>query len=92
MTEREAFREERDAAAEQDKALEQEQQKEGFKKQVEIYKKASDADKGLKVITYFTKRQYERVMAILDDLGIRGEPNIILIDARSDNKPSASKA
>lgn len=68
------------------------QLKRNLEKQVEIYKKASDSDKGLKVITYFTERQYKRVMAILDDLGIKGDPNIILIDARSDNKPSASKA
>jgi len=66
--------------------------KRNLQKQVEIYKKASDADKDLKVITYFTKRQHKRVMTILGDLGIKGDPNIILIDARSDNKPSASKA
>lgn len=58
---------------------------------MEIYKKASDADKGLKVIIYFTEREYKRVMAILGELGMKGDPNIILIDARSDNKPSASK-
>lgn len=68
------------------------QLKRNLGKQVEIYKKASDADKGLKVIMYFTEREYERVMAILGDLGMKGDPNIILIDARSDNKPSASKA
>jgi len=63
-----------------------------LKKLVEIYKKASDADKGLKVIVYFTEREYKRVIAILGELGMKGNPNIILIDARSDNKPSASKA
>lgn len=66
--------------------------KRNLQKQAEIYKKASDADKGLKVIIYFTEREYKRVMAILGELGMKGDPNIILIDARSDNKPSASKA
>lgn len=68
------------------------QLKRNLKKQVEIYKKASDADKGLKVIIYFTESEYKRVMTILGDLGMEGDPNIILIDARSNNKPSASKA
>ena len=68
------------------------QLKRNLQKQVEIYKKASDADKGLKAIFYFTEREYNRVMSILDELGMGGNPNIILIDARSDNKPSASKA
>lgn len=68
------------------------QLKRNLEKQVEIYQRASNADKGLKVIIYFSKREYERVMAILDDLQMRGDPSIILIDARSDNKPSASKA
>lgn len=66
--------------------------KRNLKKQVEIYKKASDADQGLKVIIYFTEREYKKVIGILGDFGIKGDPNIILIDARSDNKPSASKA
>jgi len=66
--------------------------KRNLQKQVEIYKKASDADKSLKVIIYFTEREYKRVMSILGELDIKGDSNIILIDARSDNKPSASKA
>lgn len=63
-----------------------------LEKQTEIYMKASDAKAGLKVILYFSKTEYERVMRILDDLKLRGDPNIYLIDARSENKPSASKA
>ncbi|HUW96462.1 MAG TPA: hypothetical protein VMW58_11805 [Anaerolineae bacterium] len=63
-----------------------------LEKQVEIYKKASDADEALKVIVYFTEDEYGRVLGILDELGIRRDPNVILMDARSDNKPSASKA
>lgn len=68
------------------------QLKRNLEKQVEIYKRASDAKKALKVIIYFSRREYKRVMAILDDLQLRGDPSIILIDARSDNKPSASRA
>lgn len=63
-----------------------------LERQAEIYKKASDADKDLKVITYFTKEEYDRVVGVLRDLAIEGSPRVVLIDARSDNKPSASRA
>jgi len=66
--------------------------KRNLEKQVEIYKLASDADKGLKVIFYFTETELTRVTKILNDLGIAGDANIILVDARDDNKPSASVA
>ncbi len=59
--------------------------------QVEIYKKASDAQAGLKVIVYFTAEERIKVIALLKALKLDDDPNIILIDARSDNKQSASK-
>lgn len=68
------------------------QLKRNLEKQTEIYMMASDAKAGLKVIVYFSWNEYERVLRILDDLKLKGDPNIVLIDARSDNKPSASKA
>ncbi|MCG3113223.1 MAG: hypothetical protein MCM46_15515 [Candidatus Manganitrophus sp. SB1] len=60
--------------------------------QVEIYKAASDAQHALKVIVFFTQQERERAVAIIRGLGFENDPHIILIDARSDNKPSASKA
>jgi hypothetical protein len=60
--------------------------------QVEIYKKASDAQHALKVIVYFTAEEYQRVVALLKELKLNTDKSIILIDARADNKPSASKA
>jgi hypothetical protein len=41
---------------------------------------------------YFTKEEMTLVDAILIDLGIKDDKYIVLIDARSDNKISASKA
>ena len=61
-------------------------------RQLEIYKKASDAKKGYKVIFYFTKQELDKVNRILKYLKMEGDPAIILIDARRDNKPSGSKA
>lgn len=64
-----------------------------LKKQAEIYSKASDATHApLKGILYFNIQELERVQAILSALKLSDDPNIVLIDARKDNKPSASKA
>jgi hypothetical protein len=66
--------------------------KANLEKQVEIYQKASDAKHAIKVILYFSQEQKQRVLRILEELKISELKNIVLIDARSDNKVSASKA
>ena len=66
--------------------------KQNLQNQVPIYQKASDAKRGLKVITYFTAPEKERVDRILKELDLAACEDIVLIDARSDNKPSASNA
>ncbi|KPV54265.1 hypothetical protein SE17_04820 [Kouleothrix aurantiaca] len=63
-----------------------------LEKQVEIYEKANDTDKSLKVILYFSQEELEKVNRILRELNLHNHPDIYLIDARSDNKPSASNA
>ena len=68
------------------------QLKRNLQHQVPIYQRASDAGKALKVIAYFTAGERQKVDRILRELSIEGDQDIILIDARSDNKPSASKA
>ena len=64
--------------------------------QAEIYQRASDAKHAYKVIIYFTFAELSKVHGVLDDIGLRKDfiihESVILIDARSDNKPSASKA
>lgn len=60
--------------------------------QVPIYEAANDTKKSLKVILYFTLGELRRVEGILRDLKLDHIENIILIDARNDNKPSASTA
>lgn len=61
-------------------------------KQVEIYKKAHDTDKVIKVILFFSAEEETKTRKILSDLGLAGEKYVVLIDARRDNKVSASKA
>jgi hypothetical protein len=66
--------------------------KDNIEKQVEIYQEASDAKQAIKVILYFTKEQKDRVVRILEELRMSNEKNIVLINARNDDKPSASRA
>jgi len=61
-------------------------------KQVEIYQAASDARHAIKAIIYFTATELMKVRGILTKLGLETNPDVVLIDARQDNKPSASKA
>jgi hypothetical protein len=63
-----------------------------LQKQVPIYQAASDAKHAIKAIIFFSASEQEHVEHILDKLGIRGHKDIVLIDARNDNKPSGSKA
>lgn len=65
------------------------QLRQNLKNQVEIYKKASDAQVGYKVIFYFTDAELRKVQNILDELKLTHDKNVILIDARK--KLSASK-
>jgi tetratricopeptide (TPR) repeat protein len=66
--------------------------KRNLEKQIEIYRTANDTRSAVKVIVSYTARDQTRVEKILRELGIENEESIVLIDARSDNKPSASKA
>jgi len=68
------------------------QLKRNLLKQLEIYKRASDADAGFKVIIFFTEEELIRVQGILREIKMENDPHVILIDACSDNKPSGSKA
>ncbi len=61
-------------------------------KQIEIYEAANQTRKTVKVIICYTGRDQKRVQSILKALNIENEPSIVVIDARKDNKPSASKA
>lgn len=64
--------------------------KQNLEKQVDVYKAASETDRAIKAILYFTDAEYEKVTKVLNDLGIYGCRDVVLIDARNDNKPSAS--
>jgi hypothetical protein len=59
--------------------------------QTATYERAHRTKKSVKVIVYYTESELARVDAILRQLGLHEDQSIVLIDARGDNKPSASK-
>jgi len=63
-----------------------------LERQTEVYEKASDAPRSIKVIVYFSAGEKKRLEAILKKLKLDGREDIVIVDARKDNKPSGSKA
>jgi hypothetical protein len=68
------------------------QLKRNLEHQAEIYQKASDAKRAIKVIIYFSAAECQKVIRMLKTLRLVATPDVVLIDARKDNKPSGSKA
>jgi hypothetical protein len=64
--------------------------KTNLQNQAQIYEKANDTSSSITVIIYFNDSEWTRVQRILRDLKIDRAKNIVLIDGRSTNKPSAS--
>lgn len=62
-----------------------------LKKQTPIYKKASNAKRAISVILFFAGSEEREVQRILKKLGIDNSSDVVLVDARKDNKPSGSK-
>lgn len=66
--------------------------KRNLEKQLEIYEKANRTHKSVSVIISYTAEQEARIQRILGELGMTSHESVIVIDARTDNKPSGSKA
>lgn len=57
--------------------------------QTQVYEKAGNVKKTIKVILYFDAVEYTKTYSILQELGMENDRSVILIDA-GNNKPSAS--
>jgi hypothetical protein len=55
--------------------------KQNLAKQVEVYEKANNTQKSIKVVLYFDYREFKKITKILKELKTENSPNIILIDA-----------
>ncbi|MEJ0076805.1 MAG: hypothetical protein WDO17_15415 [Alphaproteobacteria bacterium] len=62
-----------------------------LERQLPIYQAASNAEHGIKAIIFFTAEEGARVNGILKRLKLDEHKDVVLIDARKDNKPSGSK-
>lgn len=60
-------------------------------KQLEKYKKAESTKKGIWVIIFYSSKEEDKVRAILKKYKLEDDRSYILVDARNDNKISASK-
>jgi hypothetical protein len=68
------------------------QLKRNLEKQVAVYEAANVTRSSVKAIVCYTAKQEARVVKILRELSLQNEESVFVIDARSDNKPSASRA
>ena len=66
--------------------------KQNLLNQVEVYKNANATKKTIKVILYFSDSELAKVLKILNEIELREGKELVLIDARKTNKPSASNA
>lgn len=65
--------------------------KQNLKNQIKVYEKAaSSTRRTVKMIIYFSVKELAKVRGVLKELKLQNEESIVLIDARSDNKVSAS--
>lgn len=65
--------------------------KNNLKHQLNVYEKANQTLKSIKVIMFYTAEEETNLRNLLKNLGLKEGKDLILIDARSDNKSSASK-
>lgn len=64
--------------------------KQNLANQVKIYELANNSKNSIKVILFFSYDEGRKVKKILKELKLETDENIVLIDARKDNKISAS--
>lgn len=61
-----------------------------LKHQTRAYQLAHGTKRSIKVVLYFSAAELLKVKGILEYLKLQNDPSVILIDARNDNKQSAS--
>jgi hypothetical protein len=66
--------------------------RQNLQNQVAIYEKANKTHTSVKAVICYTAQDQKRLAKILEELGLENDESIVAIDARSDNKPSASIA
>lgn len=68
--------------------------KRNLKNQVEVYERANNTSQSIKVVICYTAADQEKVARVLKELNLKADSvssPVVIIDARSDNKPSGSR-
>lgn len=60
--------------------------------QVDVYKKANETENAVTLIVFYTQSEQLKVERLLAALDLAESEGVVVVDARSDNKPSASVA
>lgn len=63
-----------------------------LQKQVDIYQSANKTPYAMKVVIAYTSAELDKVDRVLVALGLASDTSVVVVDASSDNKPSASVA
>ena len=66
--------------------------KQNLENQIAVYEAANQTDQSIKVIMYFSDAELEKVLRVLNEVGLQESRSLVLIDARATNKPSGSNA
>jgi hypothetical protein len=66
--------------------------KQNLENQVAVYEAANQTGQSIKVIMYFSDAELEKVLRVLNEVGLQESRSLVLIDARATNKPSGSNA
>ena len=64
--------------------------RQNLENQVEVYKAANQTPNSIKVIMCFSFAEMQRVVSVLNELGLSGRDDVVIIDASRENKESAS--
>ncbi|MNC83622.1 hypothetical protein D3C75_1376800 [compost metagenome] len=57
---------------------------------MKVYEAANQTSNSIKVIMCFSFSEMQKVISVLNELGLSGKENVVIIDASRENKESAS--
>lgn len=64
----------------------------GLTTQTDIYKRVNNTTNSIRILAFFSEKQEKMIDAVMEELNLKNDLNVIVIDARNYNKQSASKA
>ena len=66
--------------------------KKNLQNQLDVYEAANETRQSVSMIIVYTEAEAAKVARIVKELGLEEDESVVVVDARSDNKPSGSRA